>query len=389
MRRVLTITRVELVRFLRERGNIFFVFVLPLGLVLFIGLQFGATTGAQLGVVAGDDPGASALVERLQAAGGIAIVEVADEDELESLVARANLSAGIVIPDGYGAALARAESSEIGFVGRPDDRAASLRTVVEAAISDDAAESEAARSVADVLGDDPAALVTVAEQVRPALTEMTVDVQSVGGDELAAEFAAMGQFDLGASSQLFLFVFLTSLAGSAALIQTRQYGIAARMLATPTRLPVVMSGLAGGRLTVAAFQALYIVVVTGLLFGVDWGDPAATGVLVLLFCIVSAGAAMVLGALFRNDSQASGAGVGLGLVLAALGGSMVPLEVFPEGMARIAMLTPHGWANTAMAQIMRRDGGLTDIATELLVLAGMGAAVVALATWLLRRSLTR
>lgn len=388
MRRVLTITRVELVRFLRERGNIFFVFILPLGLVLFIGLQFGATASDQLGVVAGDDPGAAELVERL-AADGITTVDVADEDELETLVARANLSAGIVIPDGYGAALARAGSTEIGFVGRPDNRATSLRTLVEAAISDHAATSEAARSVADVLGEDPAALVAVAEQVRPSLTELTVDVQSVGGDELAAEFAAMGQFDLGASSQLFLFVFLTSLAGSAALIQTRQYGIAARMLSTPTRLPVVMSGLAGGRLTVATFQALYIVVVTGLLFRVDWGDPAATGVLVLLFCIVSAGAAMVLGALFRNDSQASGAGVGLGLVLAALGGSMVPLDVFPEGMVRIAMLTPHGWANTAMAEIMRRDGSLVDITTELLVLAGMGAALVALATWLLRRSIAR
>ena len=67
MNRALTIARVELLRFLRERANIFFVFVLPLGLVLFMGLQFGAGGGNQLGVVSGDDPGAAELIDRLEA----------------------------------------------------------------------------------------------------------------------------------------------------------------------------------------------------------------------------------------------------------------------------------------------------------------------------------
>jgi len=387
--RALTIARVELLRFLRERANIFFVFVLPLGLVLFMGLQFGAGGGNQLGVVSGDDPGAAELIDRLEASEGLSVTPVEDVDALESLVSRGNLSAGIVIPDGYEAALDQAQPIEIGFVGRPDARASSLRTVVEAAIADQAEASDAARSVADVTGEDRGELVRLARQVRTALTPMRVDTEAVGGDELAAEFAGMGQFDLGATSQLFLFVFLTSLAGSASLIQTRQYGIATRMLATPTRLPVVMTGLVGGRLAIAGFQALYIIAATAVAFGVDWGDPAATGAVVLLFCILSAASAMVLGALFRNDSQASGAGVGLGLVLAALGGSMFPLELFPEGMQRVAMLTPHGWANTAMAEVIRRDGGIADITTELAVLAGMAVVLLALATWSLRRAITR
>jgi ABC-2 type transport system permease protein len=389
MNRVLTITRVELVRFLRERGNVFFVFVLPLGLVLFIGLQFGAGGGGpQLGVVSPGDAGALALVERIDA-GEAEVVEVDDAAELESLVSRGNLSAGIVIPAGYGAALEQAQPIDVGFVGRPDARAASLRTVVEAAIAEQAAAPEAARTVASVTGEEPAALLETAQEVAASLPRLEVVTTAVGGDELAAEFAGLGQFDLGATSQLFLFVFLTSLAGSAALIQARQYGVATRMLSTPTRLPTIVSGLVGGRLAIAGFQAVYIMVVTAVAFRVDWGDPLATGAVVALFCIVAAAAAMVLGSLFRNDSQAGSAGVGLGLVLAMLGGSMVPLEVFPDGMQRVAMLTPHGWANTAMAEVVRRGGGIADIATELAVLAGMAAGLLALATWLLRRTLTR
>ena len=389
MSRGLTIVRVELVRFLRERANLFFVLVLPMGLVIFIGLQFGGAAGTQLGVVAGDDPAAVELTERLDASDAVSVVEVDDEEELRSLVSRANLAGGVVIPDGYSRALEQAEPFEIGFVGRPDAAASSLRQVVEAAITDQAAATDAARSVAAVLDATEGDLVELANRLRPSVASVGVATESVGSDEVMAEIGAMGQFDLGASSQLFLFVFLTSLAGSGALIQTRQYGVASRMLSTPTSLPTILAGLGGGRLAIAGFQALYIIVVTAVGFGVDWGDPVATGVLVLVYCIVSAAAAMVLGALFRNDSQASGAGIGLGLVLAALGGSMMALDFFPEGMRRVAMLTPHGWANTAIAEIMRRDGGVTDIATELAVLAGMAVGLMVLATWLLRRTLTR
>ncbi len=385
---VLAISRVELIRMLRERSNLFFVFVLPLLLVVFIGLQFGGTAGTPVGVV-GDGAATDELVERLDDEGGVNVTRVDDADELEDLVSRGNLGGGVVVGEGYGAALAAAEPFTIGFVARPDSASMSLRTVVEAAVAEHAAASQAARHVADVTGLEASTLVDLADDVRGEVATVTVTAAEVGGDALAEEFAGLGQFDLGASGQLFLFVFLTSLAGSAALIQTRQYGVAARMMSTPAPTPVVLAGLAGGRLAVALFQALYIIVVTTVGFDVDWGDPLATGVLVLLFCVVAAAAGMLLGSVARNDAQASGAGVGIALVAAALGGSMMPLEFFPEGMRQIALLTPHGWANTAMAEIVRRDGGVADVAVELGVLAAIAVVLTALATVTLRRAIVR
>jgi ABC-2 type transport system permease protein len=211
----------------------------------------------------------------------------------------------------------------------------------------------------------------------------------VGGDELAREFAGLGQFDLGASSQLFLFTFLTALSAGAALIQTRELGVARRMLSTPTSAGTILAGQATGRIAVAIFQATYLVLATWLLFRVDWGDPLATGVVVLLFCVLSGAAGMLVGATFRNDSQAGGVGIGLGLGLAALGGSMVPLEIFPEGMSTVAFVTPHAWANTAMAEIVRRDGGLGDVLLEVGVLALYAVVLLALAAWRLQRVLSR
>lgn len=130
-------------------------------------------------------------------------------------------------------------------------------------------------------------------------------------------------------------------------------------------------------------------VTTRLLFGVNWGDPIATGVVVVLFCLVAGGAGMLVGATLRNDSQAAGMGVGIGLGLAALGGSMAPLEIFPDTLRRVAMITPHAWANQAMAELVRRDGSLGDVLLEVAVLGAFAVVLLSSATVLLHRTLTR
>jgi ABC-2 type transport system permease protein len=76
-------------------------------------------------------------------------------------------------------------------------------------------------------------------------------------------------------------------------------------------------------------------------------------------------------------------------VLAALGGSMFPLELFPDTMRSISRFTPHAWAYEALADVQRRGAGLVEVLPELGVLAAMAALLVALGSWSLRRSLAR
>jgi ABC-2 type transport system permease protein len=206
------------------------------------------------------------------------------------------------------------------------------------------------------------------------------------GEELFPE--SLGQYDLGASSQLLLFMFVTGMASSTTLVQSRQLGVTRRMLSTPTSTRVVLAGETLGRFVIVLFQGVYIMTVTWLVFGVDWGDPiGAVGVL-LTFSLVATGAALLVGALFRNDQQAGSIGVFGGIGLAALGGSMAPLEIFSPLMRNIAHVTPHAWGNDAFAELVRRGGNVVDIAPDLGVLAAMGVALVAVAAWCLRRTIT-
>jgi ABC-2 type transport system permease protein len=388
--RLLAIARVELVRLLRDRSNLFFVLVLPLLLVVLIGAQFGGSFDARIGVVGpADDPVAEAVVADLDAGEGIATERYDDRDALLDAVSRNLLSAGLVLPDDLGVRLSEGGSVEVSFIARPDAGSLSLRTVVEAALAEPAAVAAAATAAAEDAEAAPGQLAATAQDLRDRLPRVQVTTEAVGGDELAQEFAGLGQFDLGASTQLVLFTFLTALTGSAALIQTRKLGVATRMASTPTSIPAILGGQAAGRIAVALFQAGYIVVATLLLFQVNWGSPLATGAVVVLFAIAAGAAGMLIGSVASNDAQAGGLGIGLGIGLAALGGSMLPLELYPPGMRIVAAVTPHYWANQAMAEIVRRDGTIVDVLPQLGVLAAFCVALLGLASWRLYRALIR
>ena len=136
-------------------------------------------------------------------------------------------------------------------------------------------------------------------------------------------------------------------------------------------------------------QGVFIVLAAGGLFGVQWGDWPAAVLIVTTFALTGTGAGMLLGSTFDSEQQAGGIAIFAALMLGALGGSMVPLEIFPDTMVKIAHLTPHAWGNDAFATLIRHGGGVADITKELAVLTAYGMALVALASAVFRRSLTR
>jgi len=96
---------------------------------------------------------------------------------------------------------------------------------------------------------------------------------------------------------------------------------------------------------------------------------------------------MLFGTLFRNDQQAGGVGVTAGIGLAALGGCMVPIELFPSAMETVAKFTPHAWALDAFSELQRRDGTLIDILPQLGVIALFAVVLTGIATWRMRATM--
>ena len=385
--KVLVIATSNVRRMLRERSNIFFVFIFPIAIILLIGAQFGGGVDPRVGLVVGEGGGLTdEIAASIQAADGIETSRYDSEAELIGAVERGGVQAGVLLPDGLAAAASAGERVEIGFITRPDGSGQQLQSVVNAAIAEVMTPVGAAQFAADQTNSSFEMALETARELAARGGELDVEVMTVGEAVFPAD---MGQFDLGASSQLVLFVFLTAMTGSAALILSRQLGITQRMLATPTSVGTVITGESLGRLGQALVQGLYIMLLTFLVFRVDWGDPVSAFLLLLVFAAVGAGAGMVMGSVFTNDQQAAGIGVILSIGLAALGGCMVPIELSSPTMTTVAHFTPHAWALDGFAELLRREGTVLDILTELGVLAGYAAVLLAIASWRLRVVITR
>ncbi len=384
--KALWIATANLRRMFRVRTNIFFVFVFPMVLILVLGATFGGSSSPRLGVVAQNSgPLGAALVQQLDRTPHLRVVSVSDPAALLTQVERGNLAAGLVIPPGYDAAVRAGHGVALRYMARPDQSSQQLGETVQGAVSKQAALLGAARfAVAERAAPSFDAGLAEVARISPAVPPVSV-TQTTAGTALFSK--TLGQFDEGAWTELLLFLFLIALTGAVALIETRRLGLARRMLATPTSPGTVIAGETLGRVLIAVIQAVVIILGSALLFGVRWGQPAGVAAVVILFALVGAGAGIFLGTLFRNEQQAAGVSLLLGLGLGALGGCMVPLEVFSPTMKRVAHITPQAWGNDAFAKLVGHGASITGILPQLGVLAAYAAVLLILATWRLRRVL--
>jgi ABC-2 type transport system permease protein len=380
--KVAVIALTNLRRMLRDRTNVFFVFILPLVLILVLGAVFGGFQ-PRLGIVVQDDgPLAAALADELTALPDVDVRRFGELDVAIDRLRRDELDGLVVIPAGFDRALRAGEPVEIRFAATPDEGFA-LRGLIQGPVASQAASIGAARVAVEARQGDLDTALAVAASVQ----ERQIAVVTVTADDRPYE-ADLGAIDQNAYQQLVLFVFITGLTAAVALIQTRQLGVSRRMLATPTGVGQIILGEASGRWFVTLLQGVFLAVATAVLFGVDWGSWIGSGAVILAFSLVAAGAAMLVGALFTNESQASGIAIALSLGLAALGGSMVPLEVFPDTVRTVAYVTPHAWANDAFDALVRGGEPAGAVASQVLVLLAYAAVLFGIATLLLRRSLT-
>jgi ABC-2 type transport system permease protein len=382
----LAITTTNIKRMLRDPSTIFFVFIFPMLLILVLGASFGGGFTPKVGLLdQGDGRYAQAFVDEVSSNEDYETIIYDDFDTLLEEVERGIAHMGVVVPSDYDQDLVSGATAEVEFVGRLDQAVVQYRSTIEAVAANQSALFRSARLLeAEGLATFDEAVVT-SQAVSSSLPGTDISVETTGESLFGED---LGQFDLGAPQQLILFVFLTSLAGSAALIQTRRLGVSRRMVSTPTSIGEILIGETGGRFAVAMIQGLFIMIGAAIAFEVRWGNLGGAAALLIMIALVGAGAGILMGALFDNDEQAGSMGVFMGLGLAALGGCMVPLEIFPDTMAKVAHITPHAWALDGFSELIRHGGTIASIGLELAVLAVFAAALLALGTWRLRAKLT-
>jgi ABC-2 type transport system permease protein len=346
-------------RFLRDRTNLFFVFVLPFMIILLVASSANSRDDSPLAVV-GDSELIAAVTAQL------------DSTEID-VYATEDGALGAVRSDAAVGLLTSSDLDLLTLRTKPG-RAADTRAEVEAAVSAINAQRsiEAAARANNVTSD----------QLEGALALEPADVET---EHLTAdEWGGLDTASATSMTQTVLFMFLAALTAASFLVEDRQLGTTTRLLATPTPPSHIVIGETLGRLLVTLLQAGLIMAVTWSLFGVGWGNPIVTVATITLFGLVATGCSVALGSLVNRTDATTAIGITAALTLAALGGAMAPVEVFPDTMQTIARAIPHFWAIEGLTTSM--SGGTTTSAWRpVAVLAAMSVAVLTLATAIYRR----
>lgn len=115
------------------------------------------------------------------------------------------------------------------------------------------------------------------------------------------------------------------------------------------------------------------------------GEPLALVLLSAALGVAALGLALLIAVTARTTEQALMlAGLG-NIVLAAVGGVMVPKFVMPAAMQRLADLSPMAWGVDGFLGLFLRDAGVVDIAPELIKLTAFGLITLVLA-WAVYRA---
>jgi ABC-2 type transport system permease protein len=172
------------------------------------------------------------------------------------------------------------------------------------------------------------------------------------------------------------------------LIRERQQGTLRRL----RTMPVGQGTLLAGKL--APYFLVNIVQVTFMLMAGMWLVPALGGEALQLhgsklalalvsgaISLAALGYALLISSIARTTEQASLLGGAGNLILAAIGGIMVPKFVMPEAMQHLTNISPMAWGLEGFLDVLLRNGGTSEVLVEVAALSLFGIVTLAIAWW--------
>ncbi|MEM9027791.1 MAG: ABC transporter permease [Pseudomonadota bacterium] len=184
-----------------------------------------------------------------------------------------------------------------------------------------------------------------------------------------------------------MFLLFSSLTGALSLLEERESGLLDRLVTSPGGPGIIVDGKFLFLVLQGLIQATIIFVVAWLGFGVALpAHMAAWLATSFATAIAASGLALAFVSMCRTRQQAHTLGQMGIVVLAAVGGSMVPRYLMPQGVQDVGWATPTTWAIEAYAAIFHRGEPVEVVLPFWMVLFGSGIAGLIVARIFVRRT---
>lgn len=202
-----------------------------------------------------------------------------------------------------------------------------------------------------------------------------VEVTATGTTKSVSSF----QYYAVAMGVMYLLLTVITLVG--AMLEEKNDTVYARQLTT--RMVAWQYTLSKfiGMLLISLLQLTIIIGVTSFVYGVDWGDSiGAIMITMISFTVSTSGLAVFIASLMRREQSFHSVGMLGTQIMSALGGSFVPIYMFPDWIAMLGKLLPNSLALQMFLSIMT-GGNVASIMNEAMIATIVGLLLLSVAWW--------
>lgn len=381
----------ELRRILKIRSVVINLFILPLLLIFILGTALSSAMGTgkdttpdtlRVGIVQSNEAVSSPVGEALK--GFVATPEVAQmikvktmssQDETVDALKQGDLDFAVIMTSDMVQQWMAGKTVKLQWILGKEN---TLNVVGQTLFTSFTDGLNRQAAIAKVLGPDTVMAIATQDDTASPSAQPYIKISSPGHS--GQSYSASQYY---AAAMLAMFMLYSGMTTVNSLFTERDKQTLARLQAAPVGNGVIFAGKVAGNSLLALLQALIIIVMTNLLFGVNWGGYPW---LIVLICILITLASMTLGIIVALVSKSAASATalmqGIIIVMTFISGGFTPIAI--DFVQRISEFTVNHWALQSFLSMML-DVTLQEIMHNITMLGAVCAVLAAAAAVIYRK----
>lgn len=376
----------DLLELWRNKMALVMLILMPLFMMAMVGFIFpsqNSMQGVHVAVANLDEGGeGDMLINQLEAVNGerdlMKLERASSLQEARQMIVDGEISAAVIIPENFTSSLEQGRQGEVTMVtDQSNPQMSSMLSRVLERVIGAMGTRRAVGEVSRLIGGEGKSPIAIVEPYR-------VETKGVVEGETS-------YFDFVAPGIMAMVVMMAVMTGlPRAISYEKDKGTLDGFLVSPISRMSIIAGKVFAQTTRGLIQGAIVLLLAIVLFGVTIHCSVAMVFLLLFLGVFSfIGLGIVLTSVTTDEQTAMMIMMTLMFPMMFLSGVFFPLEQMPGFMQIIAKFLPLTYAAEALRTAMIFGAGIGSIFTDILILAGFGAVMLAISIPVFKRAMTR